>query len=249
MVKTYRTLQHWEHWLSRFLGARVLEAERALLTRICAERYGKHAVLIGVPEQHALLNANVMTHRVMISPLMPKSNDITLIESDFYELPIMPGSIDLVILPHTLDFIDNPHRLLLEACKIVKPEGDIIIMGFNPLSFWGLKKYISKNKTTPWNGNFISITTVREWLKLADFQIMQEDMLFFRPPVTHENIFHKLKFLEWVGRKCFMPLGGIYTLTAKAKMIPLMPIRMLWKQKLSPLSPTFSGPTSLRDRQ
>ncbi len=246
LVKTYRTLQHWDHWLSRFLGARVLEAEQKILTRICAERYGKHAVLIGVPRQHTLLNASHISNRVIMSPLVNKFKDVQTIESDFYELPIIPGSIDLVILPHTLDFIDNPHRLLLEACRIVKPEGDIIIMGFNPLSLWGLKKYMSKNKNSPWNGNFIAVSKVVEWLKLADFQIMQEDMLFFRPPVTHEKTFHKLRFLEWIGRKCFMPFGGIYTLTAKAKVIPLMPIKLLWKQKIAPLSATFSGP-SMRD--
>ncbi len=248
MVKTYRTLQHWDHWLTRFLGARVLEAEQKILSRIYAERYGQHAVLIGVPHQHMLLKASVISHHVIISPLMNQYKHIQAIESDFYDLPIIPGSVDLVILPHTLDFIDNPHRLLLEACRIVKPEGDIIILGFNPFSLWGLKKYLTRNKNSPWNGNFINMTQVIRWLKLADFQITQEDMLFFRPPVSQEKIFNKLQFLEWIGRKCFMPFGGIYTLTAKAKVIPLTPIKLLWKQKLSPLSATFSGPT-MRDRQ
>lgn len=249
MVKTYRTIQQWDHWLAQFLGARILEAEQKLLTRIYAERYGKHAVLVGVPRQHILLKSNVMSNHVVLSPLINKHKHIQNIESDFYELPIIPGSVDLVILPHTLEFIDNPHRLLVEACRIVKPEGDIIVLGFNPFSLWGLKRYLAKNKNTPWNGNFIGASEVIKWLKLADFQIIQQEMLLFRPPVAKEKVFQKLHFLEWLGGKCFTPFGGIYALTAKAKMIPLIPIKLHWKQKLSPLSVTFPGPTTMRDRQ
>ena len=248
MVKTYRTLQHWDHWLARFPGTYVLEAEHRLLSRIYSEQYGKHAILIGVPQQHVLLKSSMISHHVIISPLINTQKLVQTIESDFYDLPILPGSIDLVILPHTLDFVDNPHRLLLEACKMVKPEGDIVILGFNPFSLWGLKKYFSKNKNCPWNGNFIAVSKIIEWLKLADFQIIEENRLIFRPPFSREKFFHKLKFLEWLGRKCFTPFGGIYTLTAKAKVIPLTPIKLLWKQKPSPLSATFSGPT-MRDRQ
>ena len=54
------------------------------------------------------------------------------------------GSIDLVILPHILECIDNPRQLLAEACRIIKPEGHIIICGFNPHSLWGLKKIMGK---------------------------------------------------------------------------------------------------------
>lgn len=247
VTKTYRTLQHWEHWLTRFLGARVLETEHAALSRIYSEFSGKHAVLMGVPNQDVLLTGLIL-HPVMISPLINKHKHIQAIESDFYNLPIIPGSIDLVILPHTLDFIENPHKLLQEACKIVKPEGDIIILGFNPFSLWGLMKKLAKHKNIPWNANFLPVNQIIEWLKLADFEIIRKELLFFRPPLTKEKLFKKFQFLEWVGQKCFKPLGGIYLLRAKAKVIPLTPIKLLWKQKLSPLSASLSGPT-LRDRQ
>jgi SAM-dependent methyltransferase len=248
VAKTYRTLQHWEHWLARFLGAHVLQAEQAALARIYSEFHGKHTVLMGVPAQHVLLKSHLILNPVIISPLINKQTHIQAIESDFYDLPIIPGSVDLVILPHTLDFIENPHKLLLEACKVVKPEGDIIILGFNPFSFWGLMKKLSKHKNSPWNANFIPMSKVIKWLKLADFEIIKKELLFFRPPLSKENIFNKLQFLEWIGRKCFMPWGGIYIVKAKAKVIPLTPIKLLWKQKLSPLSVTLPGPT-MRDRQ
>lgn len=35
------------------------------------------------------------------------------------------------------------------------------------------------------------------------------------------------------GRKCHVPTGGVYLIVAQAKVIPLTPIKLTWKQKLS----------------
>jgi SAM-dependent methyltransferase len=250
LVKTYRTLQQWNHWLTEFLGATILNAEKKLLARLYAESYGKYAVLLGLPHQSPLLQSSLMSCHVMISPLINKHTSTQNIESDFYELPLLPGSIDLLILPHTLEFVDNPHKLLLEACRAVKPEGNIIILGFNPFSLCGLRKYFThkKNAGVPWNSHFISATQVITWLKLAAFQINHKQTFFFQPPFSQKKIFKKLGFIEWIGHKFFPLLGGIYTLTAKAKVTPLTPIKLNWKQKVSTVSATLPGPI-MRDRQ
>jgi SAM-dependent methyltransferase len=248
LVKTYRTVQQWDHWLRQHLGESLLEIEKQFLSTMLAERYGKHVLLLGVPNQHELLKCSVMSNQMMLTPLINKHNNKKCIESEYYKLPIIPGSIDLVMVPHTLEFLDNPHQLLVEACRVVKPEGLIIIMGFNPISLWGLKKWWVKSKNMPWQGAFININKVKNWLKLSDFELVNQDMLLFRPPITQFGIFKKLKFLEWLGKKLYAPFGGVYVLTAQAKTIPLTPIKMHWKQKLSALHATLPGPT-MRDIQ
>ena len=247
MVKTYRTIQQWDHWLTEFLGRQVLEAEQKWLARLLAERYGKHALLIGVPRQQLLLDSTIIFNRVLISPFMHKNKPAHAIEGDFYQLPITPGSIDLVLLPHTLELIDNPHRLLLEACRIVKPEGDIIIMGFNSMSAWGLKKYLAKNKPMPWAANFIKFNRIINWLQLADFELVKQDRLLFRPPIVEQKTYQKLEFLEWIGAKLCIPWGGVYALVAKAKVIPLTPIKLHWKQKATVISATLPSGSIMRD--
>jgi SAM-dependent methyltransferase len=239
-------MQQWNHWLNQFLGASVLDVEQKLLSQSLATRYGNYALLMGVPYQAVLLKPSLMLNNISISPLINKNKSIPQIESDFYELPIIPGSIDLVILPHLLEFVDNPQKLLAEACRLVKPEGNIIIFGFNPLSLWGLKKYLVKNKNIPWMANFIRANLIKKWLKLADFELMEQNMLLFRPPLPHPRLYQKLKCLEWLGNKLYTPLGGIYALTAKAKVIPLTPIKLHWKQTLSPLPVLLPRPL-LRD--
>lgn len=209
MVKTHRAIQRWDNWLTETLGSRLLEAERQFLPPLLVDCYGKHALLIGVPRQQGMLKFSTIPHQVLLTPLFKKSDNYPYIESNLAELPIASASIDLVLLPHTLEYIDNPHKLLSEACRIVKPEGHIIIFGFNPMSLWGLKKHMTKDLTVPWSSNFISANTVKKWLALADFEMVKHDTLLFRPPLEHhDKLYQRLKIMEWFGSKLMPALVG-----------------------------------------
>jgi ubiquinone/menaquinone biosynthesis C-methylase UbiE len=159
--------------------------------------------------------------------------EVHSIESSLHELPVSTGSIDLVLLPHLLEYLDNPRRLLAEACRIVKPEGHIAIVGFNPFSLWGLRKLFSGKSHIPWSSNFLKANLLKRWLVLADFEIVTHKSFLFRPPFKHESLFRKVGFLEWIGKKCFPGFGGVYVVIAKAKVVPLTPIKTSWKQKIS----------------
>lgn len=240
----YRTLQNWNHWLAhQSLGARLLEAEQALLTQLLNQHYGKHALLIGVPEQQTLLNSTVVALHSLLSPLIHHDKTLGNIESDFHELPILTGSIDLVMLPHTLEFVDHPQQLLREACRIVKPEGLIAVTGFNPMSAWGLRKQFARHRVAPWTGNFMKPNTIKTWLSLVDFEMETRRTIMHRPPFSQAHLFEKLSWLEKIGSICFPMFGGVYVMLARAKVVPLTPIRMSWKQQLSGLriSSTIPG--------
>lgn len=237
MAHGYKALQNWNEWLAeQFLGNSVLEEEKQGLSVLLRQHYGKHALLIGVPHQATLLTSLDLPCHTLISPMLGRHHPIGTIESDFHELPIMTGSIDLVILPHTLEFVDNPRHLLSEACRIVKPEGLIAICGFNPYSTWNLRHY-------PWSSNFIQPRKIKAWLRLAYFMMEQQRSLLFRPPVNHQVIYNKLHFMENLFRKCCPMIGGAYILLARAKVVPLTPIRMKWTQQLSGIriSTTMTG--------
>lgn len=244
LAHSFRTLQHWNQWLAQqFLGTSVLATEKELISNLAVKHFGKHAVLIGVPNQYDLLNATSIPCHSLVSPLITHDKLSGYVEGDFHELPLLTGSVDLVMLPHSLEFVDNPRQLLSEACRIVKPEGLMIISGFNPYSTWGLKKNTTKHKVAPWSGNFIHSNKVKRWLHLADFAMEKQTSGLFRPPVSKEKLYRKLEFLERIGNACLPMLGGVYVLVARAKVVPLTPIRMKWKQQLSgiQISSAMSG--------
>lgn len=245
MAHGYHTLFHWNQWLShQFLGKSILNTEAQQFSRLLKRHFGKHAILIGVPEQYELLNATKIPCHTLLTPLLSKEIKSGYIEGDFRELPILTGSMDLVMLPHTLEFVDNPQNLISEACRIIKPEGLIVISGFNHLSLWGLKKLLQgKNKHNPWGANFIQAQKIKSWLKLSDFAIEKHESILLAPPLENEGLHSKFHFMEKWGNKYLPMLGGAYVIIARAKVIPLTPIRLKWKQQLSGMriSGTISG--------
>ncbi len=237
MVQGYRALQHWDQWLThQSLGQHLLGEEKDYLTHSLKAHYGKHALLIGTPSQATLLQSTDIPYQMLITPLNGVAVGSRVIGSDLHDLPILAGSMDLVLLPHTHEFIDNPRQLFLEACRIVKPEGLIVICGFNPYSLWGgLKPSASSRPVPPYK--------IKDWLSLADFVLEEKKTFCFRPPIKQYAWYDRLQWVERAAGFCFPFLGGAYLLLARAKAIPLTPIRMKWKQELAgiPLGPTITG--------
>jgi SAM-dependent methyltransferase len=244
---SHRLIVHWNQWLNQGLGQLVLTTEQAILEAFLLRIYGKHAILVGVPQQANLLLSLDLPCQLLLTPLYHSLGNLKAIESNLYELPIATGSVDLVILPHTLELVDNPRQLLAEACRIVKPEGHLIICGFNPYSLWGLKKAFlhgSGHFMLP-ALNFLKHHTIKKWLDLSDFELIKESKALYSPPLQNQKILKKLRFLEWLGNKCHLPGGAVYVVMAKAKVIPLTPIRWRWKQNLASvrIPSSIPGPT------
>ena len=73
---------------------------------------------------------------------------------DLRQLPFAANSIDLVVMPHVLEFYDDPHQILREVERILIPEGQIVLTGFNPYSLWGLRRRLpGSGGMFPWQGN------------------------------------------------------------------------------------------------
>lgn len=244
LVHGYRSLQQFNQWLNQqSIGLNLLSAEQQILAKMLNGHLGKHVLLIGVPQQVQLFSATTIPCHTLLSPLHPKHKKENFIESHFQELPIHTGSIDLVILPHVLEFVDNPRQLIAEACRVVKPEGLIVVCGFNPMSTWGIKKALTADKTAPWSGSFYHPNKIQKWLQLADFVMEQQQFTLYRPPINSSVLYQKLSFIEFLGKHLFRPFGGVYVLLSRAKVIPLTPIRMQWKQAISGfrISTSISG--------
>ena len=59
-------------------------------------------------------------------------------------LPVQTATIDAVLLPHTLEFEADPHAIVREADRVLTGEGQLIVLGFRPVSLWGLRAAASQ---------------------------------------------------------------------------------------------------------
>ena len=72
--------------------------------------------------------------------------------------------VDLVVVPHALEFSENPHQVLREVARILVPEAQVVISCFNPWSLWGVRRAFGSKTQYPWNGRFINLPRLKDWL-------------------------------------------------------------------------------------
>ena len=118
-----------------------------------ADIFGYHAVQLGMPRIDGL-RTNRMPHQWLAlgadawlgefggadnpdSSVAPRA---VALWAEPVALPFPSASLDLVVLPHTLELSADPHHVLREVERVLVPEGRVVVAGFNPNSFWGLRQ-------------------------------------------------------------------------------------------------------------
>ena len=114
-------------WLATPPSQHLLAREQAYFDNAVADIFGYHALQLGM-EELDLLRASRIPLRVHVG-----RGATTGLRADFRDLPIESNSVDLMVLPHTLEFSDHPHQIVREVARALRPEGQVVIAGFNEL--------------------------------------------------------------------------------------------------------------------
>ena len=198
-------------WFNSDLGAYVLQRERAWLDAVAPDIFGYHAIQLGLPGLD-LLRESRIAHRLIVAPnpidgLQPE------VRAQFHELPFEAQSIDLCVLPHVLEFAQQPHEILREIDRVMRPEGRILLIGFNPWSLFGVKKLWTSNGY-PWQGQFVSLVRMKDWLQLLGFEPSSGKLACYIPPCETPKWQRRYQFLERAGDRWWGVSGGVYMLAA-----------------------------------
>lgn len=212
-------------WLESPLGRHVLAWEQSRIDHAVADIFGFNALQIGLP-QCDFLRANRIPLRQTVG-----GSGLVNVRCDLNALPFAAQSLDLVVLPHVLEFHGDPHQLLREIERILIPEGQLIIVGFNPLSLWGLKKRLTRRRDFPWNGDYLSVLRLKDWLKLLSFEIDRGAFGCYIPPCTQEHWLHRLHFMEAAGDRWWGFAGGVYLVRAVKRVRGMRLIEPNWRQR------------------
>jgi SAM-dependent methyltransferase len=94
------------------------------------------------------------------------------IQAKAHHLPLQSESVDMVILPHLLEFDAHRFQTIREVERVLKPEGILLILNFNPWSLWVRYQYLwDKKMADSWKAHFISRSRILDWLKLLNFEV------------------------------------------------------------------------------
>ncbi|WP_152975745.1 class I SAM-dependent methyltransferase [Ferrovum sp. JA12] len=231
-------------WLNSTLGQYILNQEQLILDEAVANIFGFNALQLCLPGLDAL-RLNRIPNRFRLG-----MNQDCQLQADPLFLPIASHSVDLVVLPHQLEFSEYPHALLREIDRITVPEGRIIITGFNPLSLWGVRQFFSMQpKTFPWNGEFISLNRLKDWLSLLGFELNAGRFLAYVPPFRSEQLRQRFRFMELAGDRWWGVGGGVYYLEAIKRVQGVRLITPRWQVSMSEkvLSPAVQAASRQQD--
>ena len=212
-------------WTKTPAGQYLLAWEQAQLDRGVMNIFGFHAVQLGLPELDAL-RTNRMPQRWIahdsMGHLRAQPRKVHLC-CEFDALPFDSQSIDLVVLPHTLELTGDPHRALREVERVLRPEGRVVILGFNPASLWGLRQRagflrqragLCTSRPVYLPNEFIGYRRLRDWLRLLSFDVEGGRFGCYRPPFKSEQWLSKFAWMESAGDRWWPVLGAVYFLVA-----------------------------------
>ena len=217
-------------WLATPLGQYLLAREQAWFDRTVADIFGFQAIQIGLPGCPFLAQSRVASHWTV--DLGPPAQLL----ADPHWLPFPENSLDLIVLPHALEFTSDPHQLLREVYRAMRAEGQIVISGFNPFSLFGAKRYFGRGETPPWNGSFIALYRLKDWLALLGFEVTGGGLDCYVPPFENERWRARFGFFEAAGDRWWPVAGGLYYLRATKKVLGMRIITPAWERRKNGLA-------------
>lgn len=227
-------------WLQTAPGQYVLEWEREHVDAAVADIFGYHALQLGIPELAGLHN-NRMPHRWLATEQLSRAGEVVGQTPDFCThfaaLPFPAQSLDLVLLPHTLELSDDPHATLREVERTLVAEGRVVVCGFNPWSWWGLRQWRGHllrhvgwgSLYLPESGQFIGVRRLRDWLNLLGFEVEVVRFGCYRPSVSQAGWLRRWAWMDRLGARWWPVFGSAYFLVAVKRVRGMRLLGPAWK--------------------
>ncbi len=174
------------HWLESGTGTALLSAEARQVADAFESIFGDQFLQIGAWGDPGLYRRHARTRRyaVVAGTRGPGVDFVSLPE----DLAVPTDSIDAVFLPHILETTDDPHALLREVDRILRPDGHVVVTGFNPWGWWGVRHHLSRQRFPTGCRRMLSEHRVRDWLQLLDCNVMPARFHHIAAPVYRQSL-------------------------------------------------------------
>ena len=204
-------------WLESAAGLGLLQEESQQVRAALESVFGDYLVQLGLwGNQVSFLQYARTRRKILLSSRSEDSPD-ALVSTD--RLAVASDSIDAVLLPHVLETAPDPIAVLREVDRIMRPEGHIIILGFNPVSWWGLRHRLSRSGFPQGINRYIPERRLSDWLRLLNFRISYASHYYSIAPIVQSET---LSSRDWRNWRVFK--GG-YILVACKELFTFTSIR------------------------
>ncbi|MGC1951626.1 MAG: methyltransferase domain-containing protein [Gammaproteobacteria bacterium] len=217
-----------------------------LLNEILPNLFGYHLLQVGSIANADLLSSSRILHRVLVGVDEQTAQcPYSYLRGSPEALPIASDSVDVLLLPHTLEYASRVHDTLREAQRVLVPEGRLLVLGFNPWSWFGVwRLFLHRRRGGPWKGRFLGLARVKDWLALLGFDDLTVKGHFLRPPLRSERVMHRLQSVERLGHHLPPYLMGAYVVVATKRVATMTPARPRWQPRRRLVAVSVAGPSA-----
>ena len=139
-----------------------------------------------------------------------------------------------MVLPHVLEGHDNPHEVLREAERVLMPEGQVVISGFNTASLWRLRQMFAPGGTraAPWDAQVHRPAAPARLAARARLRAerRQVRLLCAAVPQTSSGS-SASRFMEKAGARWWPIAGGVYVVRAVKRVHGMRLITPAWRKE------------------
>jgi len=211
-------------WLAGPLGAMLLEQERAIVAGSLECAFGLHCIQVGAWGEPATFLSLARTRRAaLVAGSAAKGAGLI---AEPAALALQSDSVDVMLLPHTLEFAPDPHEVLREAARVLTGEGELVVLGFDPIGSWALRHVFTRGGFPPGLCRTISVQRLTEWLKLVGFEVGAPSRCLYAPPIAGLSNGKARGMFERLGRRAWPRLSGAYLLHARKRVHSMTPVRL-----------------------
>ncbi|MGH8149515.1 MAG: class I SAM-dependent methyltransferase [Steroidobacteraceae bacterium] len=217
-------------WWQSSLGHALISAEAELLSEALEDVFGWEFLQIGSWGTGRELLTGTRTRRRTVLKTGTLADGADIIGRPSH-LPIVSDLVDAALLPHALEFAADPYAILREVDRVLIGEGQLLVLGFSPLSLWGLRAQVARNGFPPGMRRILSERRVREWLVLLGFEVVASRRYLYCGPWRSGQ--ERGRGSAPLLRRGFLnPFpAGAYLLKARKRVCTLTPIRPRFKEK------------------
>jgi SAM-dependent methyltransferase len=218
--------ESFSEWCETPLGRKVIDWEMQQFDNAVEDVFGFRAVQVGLPE-FDVLRQNRIPFRFSVALEAGAA-----LAADPLQLPLASQSLDLVVLPHALESHLDAHSVLREAERVLRPEGQVVISGFNNMSLWGLRRRLAGRRPgSPWDARFIGLLRLKDWLQLLSFELNGGRFGCYAPPFANPKWRSRFDFMEAAGARWWPILGGVYVVRAVKRVHGMRLITPAWRKE------------------
>jgi hypothetical protein len=230
-------------WWESGPGRALLAAESELLAEALEDVFGWELLQIGAwgSSRELLAGSRTRHQSILAAQGFPGGTDIL---GRVSQLPIISDSIDAALLPHTLELANDPYAIVREVDRVLVAEGQLLVLGFRPLSVWGLRARWSRSGFPPGLRRVVSDRLVREWLVLLGYEVVAVQRYLYCSPWAGLSATSGTARILKRGLTHPLPASA-YLLKARKRVYTLTPIRARIREKPAVLgAPGLVKPTT-----